>query len=123
MSIFFRLLGGQTSELDLLNTFMTITLKLTQFRRTTLISPNTPEVEYLQSPSTVTWLKDIALRDLALHEKHGACVDAMGDVYQWGTAYRGEGNVSNEPVLSLKGKVSVRFSSSVHVLDPDRFKL
>lgn len=30
-------------------------------------------------------------------------------MYQWGAAYRGEGNNSNEPVLSLKGKVSARF--------------
>lgn len=69
------------------------------------------EVEFFQTPSTVTWLKDVALRDLALHEKHGACVDARGDLYQWGSAYRGERIESKGPVLSLKGKVCIIHNS------------
>ena len=72
--------------------------------RSGLISPDTPEVETFRSPFTVRWLEDVALRDLALHEHHGACVDARGDVYQWGDAYY-EKEAERLPTLSLKDKV------------------
>ncbi|KAG9095869.1 hypothetical protein FS749_009590, partial [Ceratobasidium sp. UAMH 11750] len=60
----------------------------------------------LRTPQDVPAWTDVALRDLALHEKHAACVDAAGDVYQWGTAYHGElpeGQVG-EPQRTLSGK-------------------
>ncbi|KAH8117476.1 RCC1/BLIP-II [Phellopilus nigrolimitatus] len=63
-----------------------------------LISPTTPESDSFRVPSNVPWLKDVALRDLALHERHGACVDARGDLYQWDKETQG-------PILSLMGSV------------------
>lgn len=49
----------------------------------------------------------MALRDLAFHEKHAACVDASGNVYQWGDGFFGDDKpASKNPVLTLKGKVS-----------------
>ena len=56
------------------------------------------------------WLKDVALRDVALHEQHAACIDAKGDVYQWGDGYfgtvgSGNASTSGKPVLTLRGKV------------------
>ncbi|KAI5123298.1 hypothetical protein M0805_009319 [Coniferiporia weirii] len=62
-----------------------------------IISPTTPEAVSFRVPSDVPWLKDVALRDLVLHEQHGACVDARGDIYQWN-------GKSGGPVLSLAGK-------------------
>ena len=57
------------------------------------------------------WLKDIALRDLALQEKHAACIDAKGDVYQWGDGFFGSSESSSsssgKPLLTLRGKVRV----------------
>ena len=44
----------------------------------------------------------MALRDLVLHEKHAACVDARGDVYQWG---KGFSEKARQPILTLRGKV------------------
>ncbi|KAL5532991.1 hypothetical protein ACEPAF_4765 [Sanghuangporus sanghuang] len=72
-----------------------------------LISPTQPEVEGFRVPTSVPWLKDVALRDLALHERHGVCVDARGDVYQWNTQSKG-------PSLALSGKdiVSVEAAPS-----------
>ncbi|KAG9123896.1 hypothetical protein FRC07_013587 [Ceratobasidium sp. 392] len=60
----------------------------------------------IRAPQEVPDWTGIALKDLALHEKHAACVDAAGDVYQWGTAYYGqlpEGQVG-EPQRTLSGK-------------------
>ena len=63
-----------------------------------LISPMQPDVEGFRVPTSVPWLRDVALRDLALHERHGVCVDARGDVYQWNAQSKG-------PSLALSGKV------------------
>lgn len=68
------------------------------YDRESLLSPSTPEIDALRVPSVVHWLSNVALRDLALHEKHGACVDVRGDVYQWNGR-------TNEPLASLTGKV------------------
>lgn len=62
--------------------------------------------ESLKSPSPLPWLEGVALRDLALHESHAACVDARGDVYQWGDVSV-KGNLATRPVRTLKGKVRV----------------
>jgi len=48
----------------------------------------------------------IALRDLVFHEKHAACVDASGNVYQWGEDFFGSTS-SAGPEPTLKGKVSI----------------
>ncbi|KAI6036529.1 regulator of chromosome condensation 1/beta-lactamase-inhibitor protein II, partial [Pisolithus microcarpus] len=50
-------------------------------------------------PQTSAWLENVALRDLALHERHAACVDARGDVYQWG-----DGFFSSAFYLRTRGK-------------------
>jgi hypothetical protein len=59
----------------------------------------------------IAWLQNVALRDLALHENHAACVDARGDVYQWGDGFFGppsvsaDGNQDRKPTPTLRGKV------------------
>ena len=66
--------------------------------------------ESVRTPAVAGWLKDVALRDLGLHEEHGACIDALGDVYQWGDGFfgthnSGDATSSGKPVLTLRGKV------------------
>ncbi|KAG9008041.1 hypothetical protein FRB94_013806 [Tulasnella sp. JGI-2019a] len=58
----------------------------------------------------------VALRDLAFHEKHAACVDAAGNIYQWGDGFfdlPGD-NQGQKPVLTLSGKdiTSIALSGS-----------
>ena len=60
--------------------------------------------ESLRSPSPLPWLDGVALRDLVLHETHAACVDARGDVYQWGNV-SAQGSVVTQPIRTLRGKV------------------
>lgn len=61
--------------------------------------------ESLKLPSLASWLNGVALRDLALHEQYGACVDAKGDVYQWGEGYSGaDAHADGKPALTLRGK-------------------
>jgi hypothetical protein len=60
--------------------------------------------ESLKSPSPLPWLDGVALRDLVLHETHAACVDARGDVYQWGNVFA-QGSVPTKPIRTLRGKV------------------
>lgn len=72
-----------------------------------VINPNEPGVQQVQYPVNASWLKDVALRDLRLHERHAACVDAKGDVYQWGDGFFGSNPTSKsepqEPKLTLRG--------------------
>lgn len=58
----------------------------------------------LKSPTPLPWLDSVALHDLALHETHAACVDARGDVYQWGDVST-QGNTPTKPLKTLRGKV------------------
>ena len=60
--------------------------------------------ESLKSPTPLPWLDGIALRDLLLHEAHAACVDACGDVYQWGNVST-QGKLPTKPIRTLRGKV------------------
>ncbi|KAJ2968011.1 hypothetical protein NUW54_g13339 [Trametes sanguinea] len=62
----------------------------------------------IRVPTPAEWFDNVALRDLALHEKHAACVDARGDVYQWGDGFFGNepGSSHGKPRLTLRGKVS-----------------
>jgi hypothetical protein len=77
--------------------------------RYNVINPNEPGVKQVQYPVNVSWLKDVALRDLRLHERHAACVDARGDVYQWGDGFFGSNPTSKSepqgPKLTLRGHV------------------
>lgn len=58
-------------------------------------------------PTPSEWFDNVALRDLALHEQHAACVDARGDVYQWGDGFFGSepGTSRTKPRVTLRGKV------------------
>ncbi|KZT57038.1 RCC1/BLIP-II protein [Calocera cornea HHB12733] len=59
----------------------------------------------IRSPQPLPHLSGVALRDLALHEKHGACVDAAGNVYQWGDGFfEAAEKGARKPKLTLKGK-------------------
>ena len=60
--------------------------------------------ESLKSPTPLPWLDGVALFDLALHEAHAACVDARGDVYQWG-GVSVQGGTPAKPIRTLRGKV------------------
>ena len=42
---------------------------------------------------------------MALHERHAACVDARGDVYQWGDGFFGSKSDAKAPKITLRGKV------------------
>lgn len=73
--------------------------------RSKLISPEAPATGSMRSPSALD-LQLPPVRDLALHETHGALVDARGDVYQWGDGHFGSRSVDNrEPMPTLRGKV------------------
>ena len=75
---------------------------INDLNRDSLLSPIDPQIDVFRNPTNVAWLKDVALRDLALHEKHGICADARGDVYQWNSKTGG-------PILTLSGKVCLSY--------------
>ena len=79
--------------------------KLTSYLRTHLLDDELPEA--IRVPTSSDWFKNVALRDLALHENHAACIDARGEVYQWGDGFFGKepGTSHARPQLTLKGKV------------------
>ena len=86
--------------------------------RHNIINPNEPGVERVQYPVNANWLKGVALRDLALHERHAACVDARGDVYQWGDGFFGSRPTTESeargPKLTLRGQVRrISFRESI----------
>jgi alpha-tubulin suppressor-like RCC1 family protein len=61
-----------------------------------------PKVDSVPYPKVLQHLSGTAFRDIALHEKHAACVDARGDVYQWGDGiFQGDA----KPRLTLAGQV------------------
>jgi hypothetical protein len=74
--------------------------------RSNVLSPDKAEKADMSTPTQLPFLDGVALRDLALHGHHGACVDAHGDVYQWGLGFFGK--VSSDdlrPTRTLQGKV------------------
>lgn len=72
-----------------------------------MLDPKAADVDSFRTPTVVAWLQNVALRDLALHQKHAACVDARGDVYQWGEGFFSAENKDGKPILTLRGKVCV----------------
>lgn len=81
---------------------------LTATRRSHIISPGASDASQIRSPASASFLRDVALRDLAVHATHAVCVDGRGDVYQWGDGFFGEDRASaseGTPVLTLRGKV------------------
>ncbi|KAJ7582816.1 regulator of chromosome condensation 1/beta-lactamase-inhibitor protein II, partial [Mycena floridula] len=77
--------------------------------KTLLSDPSSPDV--IRSPMVVPSLDNVALRDLAIHEKHAACVDARGDIAQWGTGFA---DAAGTPTLTLRGKniIQIQLSES-----------
>ncbi|KAF9500374.1 RCC1/BLIP-II [Pleurotus eryngii] len=69
-----------------------------------VLDPKAVDVNSFRTPTVVAWLQNVALRDLALHQKHAACVDARGDVYQWGEGFFSAENKDGKPTLTLRGK-------------------
>lgn len=71
------------------------------------LMPGHPLIDVLRTPSVLQWMNNVAFRDLQLHEKHAACVDARGNVYQWGDGFFGATVPQvQKPRLTLQGKVS-----------------
>ena len=86
------------------------------FHRAHIISPDASDAVQIRTPAVASFLQDVALRDLAVHATHAACVDGRGDVYQWGDGFFG-GQTSaaaaaaaasgdnRKAMLTLQGKV------------------
>ncbi|TFK72204.1 RCC1/BLIP-II [Pluteus cervinus] len=74
------------------------------------VTSEDPSSDALRTPLVAKWLENVALRDFQLHQKHAACVDARGDVYQWGDGYFGDAPSSHaqNPRLTLTGKNIVK---------------
>ncbi|EIW60539.1 RCC1/BLIP-II [Trametes versicolor FP-101664 SS1] len=72
--------------------------------KTHILEGDLPESVRVPTPSE--WFDNVALRDLALHEQHAACVDARGDLYQWGDGFFGSepGSSRTKPRVTLRGK-------------------
>ena len=80
----------------------------TNYYRARIISPDASDAVQIRTPAVASFLQDVALRDLAVHATHAACVDGRGDVYQWGDGFFGERSASGDdrkPMLTLQGKV------------------
>ncbi|KAI0086302.1 regulator of chromosome condensation 1/beta-lactamase-inhibitor protein II [Irpex rosettiformis] len=78
--------------------------------RSHTLSSNKAAPESVRTPAVADWLEGVALRDLVLQENHTACIDARGDVYQWGDGYFGtissaaDASSSGKPALTLRNK-------------------
>ncbi|KAF6764701.1 regulator of chromosome condensation 1/beta-lactamase-inhibitor protein II [Ephemerocybe angulata] len=75
--------------------------------RTKLLSPNAKSNDTVRTPAVASWLDGVALRDLQLHENYAACIDANGDVYQWGEGFYGDllpQSADRGPRRTLTGK-------------------
>ena len=74
------------------------------------ILPNGPTTDPIRTPAVAEWLNNVALRDLQFHHTHAACVDARGDVYQWGNGFFGKAFAGvRSPKRTLRGKVFAVF--------------
>ncbi|CEH13113.1 REGULATOR OF CHROMOSOME CONDENSATION DOMAIN-CONTAINING PROTEIN [Ceraceosorus bombacis] len=52
-----------------------------------VVAPDAPSLTLVKTPRPISYFQGMALRSIALMEKHGVCVDAAGDVYQWGLGF------------------------------------
>lgn len=85
--------------------------------RNNTIAPHSPDIDSVRSPAIAAWLQNAALRDLALHETHAACIDARGDLYQWGDGFFGkESSSDGMPRLTLRGKVRPAYSLRLEII-------
>lgn len=55
--------------------------------RYNVVAPDSPATTFVKSPRSIPYFDGIALRDLSMEERHGAAVDANGDVLQWGLGF------------------------------------
>ena len=80
--------------------------------RSHIISPDASDAAQIRTPAAASFLKDVALRDLAVHATHAVCVDGRGDVFQWGDGFFGasEEATTKAPVMTLRGKVRPFFA-------------
>ncbi|KAL0947109.1 hypothetical protein HGRIS_013245 [Hohenbuehelia grisea] len=67
-----------------------------------LLDPTPADEDPIRTPAVARWLDNVALRDLVLHKKHAACIDARGDVYQWGEGFSRTHH--GKPTQTLRGK-------------------
>jgi len=67
------------------------------------------QIANVKKPAPLTFIGATPLRDLVVAERYGACIDARGDCWMWGTGYDPSGELGR----SLKGKVSL--SSAIHL--------
>ncbi|KAJ3476287.1 hypothetical protein NLI96_g11263 [Meripilus lineatus] len=82
--------------------------------KTHILFPEGQSPESVRTPADAAWLSDVALRDLVLHEKHAACIDARGDVYQWGEGFFDSSRAaeSTKPLLTLRGKNIIKLQAT-----------
>jgi hypothetical protein len=80
--------------------------------RNDVLNPESRDIDVYRTPAPTAWSQNVALRDLVLHEKHAACVDVRGDVYQWGEGFyssnNGTPNSENVLTATLRGKDIIR---------------
>ncbi|UZJ56549.1 hypothetical protein CBS101457_005869 [Exobasidium rhododendri] len=55
--------------------------------RYNVVAPDAPLTTFVKTPRSIPYFDGIALRDLSMEERHGAAVDANGDVLQWGLGF------------------------------------
>ena len=83
-----------------------MTLFVLTYARNHLIAPERDSNDYIKSPTYAPQLFSCPLRDLAFSGSHAACVDASGNVYQWGDSFFGSEDIEcRRPRLTLQGKV------------------
>ncbi|KAJ6623449.1 regulator of chromosome condensation 1/beta-lactamase-inhibitor protein II [Mycena sp. CBHHK59/15] len=80
--------------------------------RANILSSILPSSTTIRKPFVASWLDNVALRDLVLHQSHAACVDARGDVYQWGKGYLPRTLEDEKPKRTLSGKDIIKLQLS-----------
>lgn len=79
------------------------------YSRNHVLSSSSDETTPIKRPELSPILSNTALRDLAVTEEYGVCVDARGDIYQWGDGFSGQLARSDRPPRpqkTLSGKVT-----------------
>jgi hypothetical protein len=74
-----------------------------QVVRNSLLVPDS-SLKSVKTPIPSPALINTALRDLKVSEAYGACIDARGDVYEWGPGYS---KADRRPQKVFSGKVSI----------------
>ncbi|KZT44140.1 RCC1/BLIP-II protein [Sistotremastrum suecicum HHB10207 ss-3] len=62
-----------------------------------VLSSSSDEAAPIKRPELSPIISNTALRDLAVTEEYGVCVDARGDIYQWGDGFSGPLSPSDRP--------------------------